>query len=58
MKLRKAETVYLNVYNVTSLNWLLEMIGFGLYHTSLGIFGIEFSYGGHDGDQPGTVVVY
>lgn len=32
-------------------------MGFGLYHTSVGIFGLELSYGGHSEDSPGTVVV-
>lgn len=56
-KRRHAETVYLNVYHVTKINSFLEVLGFGLYHTSVGIFGLEFSYGGHDEDSPGTVVV-
>ena len=33
------------------------MLGFGLYHTSVGFFDLEFSYGGHDEDSAGTVVV-
>jgi deubiquitinase DESI2 len=54
---RFTETVYLNIYDVTSLNQALEFIGFGLYHTSVGMYGLEFSYGGHDGYSSGTVVV-
>jgi hypothetical protein len=49
MASRYTETVYLNIYDVTSLNKALEFIGFGLYHTSVGMYGLEFSYGGHDG---------
>jgi hypothetical protein len=45
------------VYHVTSLNKLVELSGFGLYHTSVGIFGLEISYGGTEDDSPGTVVV-
>lgn len=55
---RHAEIVYLNVYHVTSLNKVIELMGFGLYHTSVGIYGLELSYGGHRDDSPGTVVVY
>ena len=33
------------------------MLGFGLYHTSVGMYGLEFSYGGHNEDSSGIVVV-
>ena len=42
---------------MTKLNYILELFGFGLYHTSVGLYDLEFSYGGHDEDSPGTVVV-
>jgi len=40
------------------MNKYLEYCGFGLYHTSVAIYGLEFSYGGHSYDDPGTVIVY
>lgn len=46
------------MYHVTSLNKALELVGFGLYHTSVCLFGLEFSYGGHNDESPGTVVVH
>ena len=54
---RCARTVYLNIYNVTGANCFLECVGFGLYHTSICIFDNEFSYGGHDQEKSGIVVV-
>ena len=54
----KREPVYLNVYNVTTANSVLEWIGFGLYHTSVSCLGLEFSYGGHPEDEPGTMITY
>ena len=54
---RVGEVVYLNIYNVTGLNKMLEYVGFGLYHTSVGLYDLEFSYGGHELAQAGTVVV-
>ena len=54
---RVGEVVYLNIYNVTGLNTMLEYVGFGLYHTSVGLYDLEFSYGGHELAQAGTVVV-
>ena len=57
MEDRKAEVVYLNIYNVSSANKVLEFLGFGFYHTSIELYKHEFSYGGHDYDVSGIVVV-
>lgn len=57
MENRNAEIVYLNVYNVTSFNKVAEFLGFGFYHTSVQMFNLEFSYGGHDYDNSGIVCV-
>lgn len=46
------------MYHVTSLNKAVELLGLGFYHTSVGIYNLELSYGGHEMDSPGTVVVY
>lgn len=54
---REPEIVYLNIYNVTPINGCLEVLGFGLYHTSVGLYDLEFSYGGHDLEASGIVVV-
>ena len=54
---RDKELLTLNVYHVSSANGALEMLGFGIYHTSVGLFDMEFSFGGHDLDQSGIVVV-
>ena len=42
---------------MTKANCFLEFLGFGLYHTSVGTYNEEFSYGGHDAELPGTVTV-
>ena len=54
---RRPEPVYLNIYNVTTINSCLEILGFGLYHTSVGMYDLEFSYGGHEEEDTGIVVV-
>ena len=54
---RVSEVVYLNIYNVTPMNSCLEVLGFGLYHTSVCLYDLEFSYGGHDMESSGIVVV-
>jgi len=47
----------LNIYNVTRFNSCTEWFGFGFYHTSIQLFGYEFSYGGHEEDESGIVCV-
>lgn len=42
---------------MTSINGCLEFLGFGLYHTSVGLYDLEFSYGGHECETSGIVVV-
>ena len=43
MEDRRPEIVYLNIYNVTSANKVLEFLGFGFYHTAVELFKHEFS---------------
>ena len=57
MEERKPEVVYLNIYNISSFNKVSEFLGFGFYHSSVEIYGHEFSYGGHDFDMSGIVCV-
>lgn len=52
---RQKQVVILNIYHVTTANRFLEFLGFGLYHTSVGVYGAEYSYGGHEAELPGTV---
>lgn len=54
---REAEIVYLNVYNVSNFNSVVEFLGIGFYHTSVQVFSHEFSYGGHDFKTSGVVCV-
>lgn len=54
---REREVIYLNIYHVSAANEFLEMLGFGVYHTSVGLYDLEFSFGGHDQDSSGIVVV-
>lgn len=49
--------IYLNIYNVSGFNTVMEWFGFGFYHTSIEIYKHEFSYGGHDYDCSGIVCV-
>ena len=45
--------VYLNVYHLTVLNYFLQLLGFGFFHTSLEINDIEYSFKLCSGDESG-----
>ena len=45
--------VYLNVYHLTILNYFLQLLGFGFFHTSLEINDIEYSFKLCSGDESG-----
>jgi deubiquitinase DESI2 len=42
---RHGEPVYLNIYDISSLNGFLHPVGIGLYHTGIEINGVEYMYG-------------
>lgn len=37
--------VYLNVYHLTPANYVIQLIGFGFFHTTLEVKDTEYSYG-------------
>ena len=45
--------VYLNVYHLTILNYFLQLLGFGFFHTSLEINDIEYSFKLCTGEESG-----
>lgn len=48
-------SIYLNIYDLTSMNSLLSCLGFGAYHTSIQIFDTEFSFGAHPYNYTGVI---
>ena len=42
------KNVYINIYDLTSLNCLLKPLGVGVYHSAVEIMGKEYSYGMFD----------
>ena len=53
IKKEKGLGVYLNVYHLTILNYFLQLLGFGFFHTSLEINDVEFSFKLCSGDDSG-----
>lgn len=48
-------TIYLIIYDLTSLNKFLHIAGLGAYHSSVQIFDTEFSYGAHPYKYSGVI---
>ena len=48
--------VWLNVYHLTCLNYLLQIIGVGIYHTAIEIDSQEYSFGATKSDIPGFYI--
>ena len=53
---QKGTPVWLNVYHLTWLNYILQIIGLGLYHTSIEINSLEYSFGASEEDVPGFYI--
>eukprot|EP00357_Protocruzia_adherens_P029187 CAMPEP_0115013746 /NCGR_PEP_ID=MMETSP0216-20121206/25616_1 /TAXON_ID=223996 /ORGANISM="Protocruzia adherens, Strain Boccale" /LENGTH=176 /DNA_ID=CAMNT_0002383253 /DNA_START=17 /DNA_END=544 /DNA_ORIENTATION=+ len=49
------EPIYLNIYDISPINFVLGLFGVGFYHSSLMIFNHEYSYGAHPYDKTGIV---
>ena len=47
------QPIYLNIYHLSSFNYLIQLLGFGFFHTSLEINGKEFSYSATNDDNSG-----
>ncbi|KAG0472362.1 hypothetical protein HPP92_016908 [Vanilla planifolia] len=41
-------SVYLNVYDVTTINGYAYWLGLGVYHSGVQVHGVEYAYGSHD----------
>jgi len=52
-ELEKRRYVFLNVYHISKINNLLKIFGLGLYHTTIEIDEIEYSFGSTEDELSG-----
>lgn len=55
-ELKTGRYVYLNVYHITKFNYLLKIMGLGLFHTSIQIEDLEYSYGSTEDNLCGIYI--
>ena len=53
---QKGTPVWLNVYHLTWLNYLLQLIGLGIYHSAIEIDSYEYSFGASEEDVAGFYI--
>lgn len=55
-ELKSGRYVFLNVYDILKLNCFLRIFGLGLYHTTIEIDDLEFSFGSTEDDSSGIYI--
>ena len=53
---QKGTPVWLNVYHLTWLNYLLQLIGLGIYHSAIELDNNEYSFGASEEDVAGFYI--
>ncbi|KAF7810906.1 deSI-like protein [Senna tora] len=49
--------VYLNVYDLTTVNGYMYWAGLGIFHTGVEVYGVEYAFGAHDCPTSGVFEV-
>lgn len=52
-ELNKGCPVFLIVYHLSWINYILQILGFGVYHTTIEVYDTEYSFGATTEDTPG-----
>ncbi|KAL2462782.1 PPPDE putative thiol peptidase family protein [Forsythia ovata] len=50
---RGSVPVYLNVYDLTSINGYAYWLGLGVYHSGIQVHGVEYAFGAHENSTSG-----
>ena len=53
----KGIPVYLNVYNISGVNYFFQIFGLGIFHTGVEITDREYSFGSTDRDYSGVIAI-
>jgi len=53
---QKGTPVWLNIYHLSFLNYILQFIGLGIYHTGIEINSLEYSFGATEEDVAGFFI--
>ncbi|XP_037960015.1 deubiquitinase DESI2-like isoform X1 [Teleopsis dalmanni] len=51
------EAVILNIYDLNWINGYTNTFGFGIYHTGVEVYGVEYCFGGHRWESSGIFEV-
>lgn len=56
-ELESGRFIFLNVYHISKLNQIFNFFGFGLYHTTIEIDDLEYSFGSTEDDASGIFII-
>lgn len=56
-EINKGIPVYLNVYNISGVNYFFQIFGLGIFHTGVEITDREYSFGSTDRDYSGVIAI-
>jgi len=56
VEFKKGFPVFLNIYDLNCANYLLELFGLGIYHSTIEVYSKEYSFGPTSEDEPGFFI--
>ena len=54
-RVENGQAVYLNIYHLSSVNYIIQLFGFGFFHTTIEVNEIEYSFTPTDDENSGIV---
>ena len=56
VEFKKGFPVFLNIYDLKCVNYLLELFGLGIYHSTIEVYSKEYCFGPTSEDEPGFFI--
>ena len=56
VEFKKGFPVFLNIYDLNCVNYLLELFGLGIYHSTIEVYSKEYCFGPTSEDEPGFFI--